>query len=261
MTFLKSISLYQDKKTPIHALDPLSKILYIIVANIVPIIIGNHEATAFFILLSIVLLSVGGVLKKTMPMLAFCGLILITVVIIQGIFRQNNITPLFMIGPIIFYKEGLLFSLNIILNVLNILMSFSILVLVTKPSDMVEAFVRLGLSPKIGYVLSSVFQIIPQMTETMSTITDAQRSRGMEMDGKILTRIKAFFPLISPVIMSSLISTRERAIALEVRGFDSKQKKTFLSDIKTTHADITFKVILLLILVLSIIWRGIIWLR
>ena len=98
------------------------------------------------------------------------------------------------------------------------------------------------------------------MTETMSTITDAQRSRGMEMEGKILTRIKAFFPLISPVIMSSLISTRERAIALEVRGFDSKQKKTFLSDIKTTHADIAFKAILSFILILSIIWRGIIWL-
>ncbi len=261
VTFLKSISLYQDKKTPIHALDPLSKILYIVVANIVPVIIGSHEATAVFILLSIVLLIVGGVLKKTIPMLGFCGLILITVVIIQGIFRQDNATPLFMVGPIIFYKEGLLFSLSIILNVINILMSFSILVLMTKPSDMVEAFVRLGLSPKIGYVLSSVFQIIPQMTETMSTITDAQRSRGMEMEGKILTRIKAFFPLISPVIMSSLISTRERAIALEVRGFDSKQKKTFLSDIKTTHADIAFKVILLLILILSIIWRGLIWLR
>lgn len=260
VTFLKSISLYQDKKTPIHALDPLSKILYIVVANIVPVIIGSHEATALFILLSIVLLIAGGVLKKTIPMLGFCGLILITVVIIQGIFRQDNTTPLFMIGPIIFYKEGLLFSLGIILNVINILMSFSILVLMTKPSDMVEAFVRLGLSPKIGYVLSSVFQIIPQMTETMSTITDAQRSRGMEMEGKILTRIKAFFPLISPVIMSSLISTRERAIALEVRGFDSKQKKTFLSDIKTTHADIAFKVILSFILILSIIWRGIIWL-
>ena len=35
-----------------------------------------------------------------------------------------------------------------------------------------------------------------------------------------LVRAKAFIPLISPVITSSLINTRERAIALEVRGFD-----------------------------------------
>ena len=31
-----------------------------------------------------------------------------------------------------------------------------------------------------------------------------------------------FLPLISPVVMSSLINTRERAIALEIRGFGGK---------------------------------------
>ena len=257
---LRSISLYQDKKTPIHALDPLSKILYIAVANLVPVFLGTQEATTGFIILSIVLLLIGGVLKKTIPMLGFSGLVLITVIIIQGIFRQGNVTPVFAIGSVVFYKEGLIFAWGITLNVINILMSFSILVLSTKPSDMVEAFVRLGLSPKIGYVVSSVFQIIPQMAETMATITDAQRSRGMEMEGKLMTRIKAFFPLISPVVMSSLISTRERAIALEVRGFDSNQKKSFLTEIKHTKLDRVFKILSILGILLAAAWRCIIWL-
>ena len=62
---------------------------------------------------------------------------------------------------------------------------------------------------------------------TMHTITDAQRSRGMETEGNLLVRIKAFLPLISPVVMSALTATRERAIALEVRGFGVKGTKTW----------------------------------
>ena len=258
---MKSISLYQDKKTPVHRLDPLSKILYILVAVISPLLLSSRIAAAVFIAVSIGILCIGKVLKRTLPILGFSGLILITVVIIQGIFRPGNTTEMFAVGPVVFYREGLSFALGIVLNVINILMSFSILVLTTKPSDMVETFVRLGLSPKLGYVLSSVFQIIPQMTETMETITDAQRSRGMETEGKLLTRMKAFFPLISPVVMNSLISTRERAIALEVRGFDSTQNKTFLTEIKKTSADRIMKAVLVAVLLLSVAGRVWIWLR
>lgn len=258
---MKSISLYQDKKTPVHGLDPMSKILYILVAVVSPLLLSSRTAAAVFIAVSIGLLCVGKVLRKTLPILGFSGLILITVVIVQGIFRPGNTTSVLTVGPVSFYREGLLFSLGIVLNVINILMSFSILVLTTKPSDMVETFVRMGLSPKLGYVLSSVFQIIPQMTETMETITDAQRSRGMEMEGKLATRLKAFFPLISPVVMNSLISTRERAIALEVRGFDSKQKKTFLTEFTKTAADRIMKAVLLAILLLSLAGRVWMWMK
>jgi energy-coupling factor transport system permease protein len=258
---LKSISLYQEKNTLVHKLDPNSKILYIFVANIAPALIGDRMATASFIFISIVILAIGKVLHKTAPMLEFSGLILLTVAIIQGIFHQGNTTVAFALGSVVFYKEGLMFALGIALNVINILMSFSILVLTTKPSDMVETFVRMGLSPRLGYVMSSVFQIIPQMTKTMATITDAQRSRGMETEGKLKTRIKAFFPLISPVVMNSLISTKERAIALEVRGFGSKQKKTFLNDLQKTRYDDVFRFVLILILILSIFWRVLIWLK
>lgn len=101
------------------------------------------------------------------------------------------------------------------------LLSFSTFVLSTKPADLVEALEKSGFSKRFGYIINSVFQIIPQMTGTMSTIMDAQRSRGMETEGSLLVRAKAFIPLISPVITSSLINTRERAIALEVRGFDA----------------------------------------
>ena len=65
-----------------------------------------------------------------------------------------------------------------------------------------------GFSPRFGYIINSVFQILPQMLAARDVIADAQRSRGMETEGNMLVRIKAFLPLISPVVMSSLINTR-----------------------------------------------------
>ncbi len=252
---MKSISLYQDKNTIVHKINPINKILYIIAAISIPFILSSKMAAIIFVLVSLVSLILGKVLKKTIPIISFSMIIILTVIIIQGLFRAGNKTPVLYLGKIVFYKEGLLFALGIGLNVINILLSFSILVLTTKPSDLIESLVKIGLSPKIGYVLSSVFQIIPQMTATMETITDAQRSRGLETEGKLSVRIKAFIPLISPVVMNSLVVTKERAIALEVRGFTSQAKKSFLNDQEESNGNNILKYVIIAIFILSIVWR------
>ena len=252
---MKSISLYEDLSTPIHKVEPLSKVLYIMVTLLLPIIWGHKGVTVGCILGSIILLVIGKVLKKTVPILGCSAFMIITVIVIQGLFRVGNVTPLVKIGTLVFYKEGLYFAFGIGLNVVNLLLAVCVLVLTTKPSDLVEALVRIGLSPKIGYVLSSVFQMIPQMATTMSTITDAQRSRGMETEGNLYKRIKAFFPLIGPVVMNSLIATRERAIALEVRGFNAKTKRSYLNQYQPTQVDKMIRVILLILLGGSLIGR------
>ncbi|HWT74278.1 MAG TPA: energy-coupling factor transporter transmembrane component T [Mobilitalea sp.] len=257
---MKSISLYVDKGTLLNRIAPESKIMYIITAITVPALLGNRLAGAGFIVLSVLLLLSGKVLRKTIPLLSVSGFVLLTVLIIQGMFRAGNTVPLFSIGPVIFYREGTSFAMSIVINVINILLSFCVLILTTKPSDMIENFIRRGFSPRFGYVFISVFQIIPQMTETMSTIADAQRSRGMETEGNLWVRIKAFIPLISPVIMSSLINTKERALALEVRGFNSKHKKTFLNDERKTSADPYLQIILLIGILATIGWRVFVWL-
>ena len=258
---MKSISLYEEKGSVLNKLSPESKILYIMLALLLPAIAGSKLISVIFIVVSICLLLVSGVLKKTIPILGVSGFVLLTVVIIQGLFREGNVTPVLRLGAVVFYKEGLWFALKIVINVLNILLSFCVLILTTKPSDMIENFVRKGFSPRFGYVFISVFQIIPQMAETMSTITDAQRSRGMETEGNLLVRIKAFIPLISPVVMSSLINTKERALALEVRGFNARKKKTFLNDEKKTSADKYIQTGMLVLLLLGIIRRVAGWLK
>jgi len=198
---------------------------------------------------------VAKVFTQTLPILGLSFLLMLSIVIIQGLFSPENETLFFSVGFLRFYEEGLLIAVNIVLRVTTLLCSVCILVLTTKPSDLIQSLMKKGLPAKMGYVLNSVMQIIPEMRSTMTTITDAQRSRGMETEGKLMTRIKAFFPLLGPVIMNALVSTRERSMALEVRGFNSTAKKSFLNETPFASAGFPLQVIMIVVLVAAIGWR------
>ena len=252
---MKSISLYVDNGSWLCKVHPFTKLAYIATAISVPLLVGKLSFFAIFIALSLAVLASGRLLKRVVPLIAFSFTILITIFLIHGLFNQSNRNILFSIGPLHFYREGLLYALHIGCNVLNMLLSFAILVLAAKPSELVEELEKRGFSRRMGYIITSVFQIVPQMTGTMNTITDAQRSRGLETEGSLLTRAKAFLPLISPVVMSSLINTRERAVALEVRGFAAKQKKTYLADRTPHRGDTPITVVLLAMIAAALLWR------
>ena len=252
---MKSISLYVDKDTYLTRMHPFTKLCYIFTAIVASLVAGKLWAFAAFIGISLVMLISGKIIRKVFPLIAFSFTILITIFLIHGLFNHENATLLFAAGPLKFYQEGMLYALRISLNVLNMLLAFAVFVLTTRPVELVEDLERIGFSPKIGYVVSSVFQIVPQMSGTMNTIMDAQRSRGLETEGSLLTRAKSLLPLISPVVMSSLINTRERAIALEIRGFEAGQKKTYLREDKMKNSDRIWCVILLLLIIAAIAIR------
>ena len=253
---MKNISLYVDKGSWLNKMHPYTKLLYIVTAIIIPLIGGKLWLFPVMIVCSLCLLASGKVVKKAVPLVAFSFTLIVVIFLIQGLFNHDNATVLFSVGIITFYKEGILFAVRIGCNILNMLLSFGIFVLTTSPQELVDELEKSGFSPKLGYVINSVFQILPQMMAAKDTITDAQRSRGMETEGNLIVRMKAFLPLISPVVMSSLINTRERAIALDVRGFGRKQKKTWLYDRPKYKWDPVIRVILVLFILITILWRA-----
>lgn len=252
---MKSISLYVDHGSWLNQMHPFTKLLYILAAILIPLIGGKLWLFLVLIGCSLLLLASSKTLKSAIPLVAFSFTLIVVIFLIQGLFNHANETVLCALGPVTFYKEGVLYATRIGLNILNMLLSFGVFVLTTSIPDLVDELEKHGFSPKFGYIINSVFQVLPQMMSTKDTITDAQRSRGMETEGNLTTRMKAFLPLISPVVMSSLINTRERAIALEVRGFGRKNKKTWMYDRPKHKGDKAIGVILVLLIVLTIVWR------
>ncbi|MER2063759.1 MAG: energy-coupling factor transporter transmembrane component T [Alkalibacterium sp.] len=252
---MSAMTLYVEKNTPVHRLDPLVKLLYVAASIALTYILPEPVYIAGVLIVTFLLLVIGKVLRNSLPIITLSMFLIFSLVIVQGFFHPENATELFSIGPLVFYEEGLYTALVLVMRVLVMIGAFSVLILTTSTDEMVERLIKKGMSPKIGHVILSVLQLIPQMRATMGKITDAQRSRGMETEGSLMTRVKAFFPLIGPVVLNSLNETKERSIALEMRGFDSSVKKTFLNEEKQYPYNKLLAGILIGVVILAIVWR------
>ncbi|HPV63190.1 MAG TPA: energy-coupling factor transporter transmembrane component T [Fervidobacterium sp.] len=256
---MKVLSLYVENDTFIHKLEPITKLLYARISIVITFLFPSIMVGAVFVAFSLLLAISAKVFKRMLLLLNVVLIVLLSMVIIQGLFYRQNVTPAFKLWGLTFYKEGLLYSLLLIVRVVNMIISFGVLILTTRPSDLVDNLVQKGLSPRFGYVLASVLQIIPQMLSTTSTITDAQRSRGLETEGNLFQRFSAFFALLGPLVLNSLVEARERAMAIEIRGFSVEGKRTFVRQIPETKADRWIKISLYVAFIVAVVWRIILW--
>jgi energy-coupling factor transport system permease protein len=103
---VKSISLYVDRDSILHRIDPVNKMVYILAAIALPILVPNWYMALICMLCSLFLLWIGKVFQKSLPVYGFVFLILITVILIQGLFHPSNEPPLFSLGLVTYYREG-----------------------------------------------------------------------------------------------------------------------------------------------------------
>jgi energy-coupling factor transport system permease protein len=68
--------------------------------------------------------------------------------------------------------------------------------------------------------------MVPRMQAKAGRILDAQRARGLRTRGGPLNRIRSLIPLVAPLVIGSLVDARDRALALEARGFGSSGQRT-----------------------------------
>lgn len=68
----------------------------------------------------------------------------VTIFLIHGLFNHENANLMFQLGPLKFYREGMMYALRISCNVLNMLLAFAVFVLTTKPAELVEDLEQAG---------------------------------------------------------------------------------------------------------------------
>ena len=158
-------------------------------------------------------------------------------------------------GFIHFSQMGFMTSLSMTSKIVAISSSIIWFFQVTAVKDIIYALEKSGISKKVTFVIASTIQLIPQMINLSKTITDAQKSRGIETDGKLFVRLKAFVPMIGPLVLSSIQQTEERVLALESRDFSSMAKKTSIYELKKQTADYMIIMLCVVILIGYLVWR------
>ncbi len=94
----------------------------------------------------------------------------------------------------------------------------------TSPKALSKALVRMGLPYAFSFVLTVSMEFIPVLTRRAANIRDAQRARGIPLQGGLRT-IRYLPALLGPLLIQSFKLADEMAEALEARGFGAASRR------------------------------------
>jgi energy-coupling factor transport system permease protein len=174
--------------------------------------------------------------------------------LIQGFFTPGE-NILLTIGPLALKAEGIWLAAKFTARILVWLGAATLLMIVTRPDMLMLALMERGLPRQIAYIILTSLQIVPRFQGKAQVILDAQRSRGMETEGKLTHRLRMLVPLIGPLIISSILDLDERAIALEARAFSREGRRTSLKSLEDTSLQAAVRwLMIVLIVILVAFW-------
>lgn len=236
-------------------LYPTTKFLFAVFLMITPLLLPGYLYSYLVPVLCLIIAIIAGKTKLYVD-IVFKGLLSIVFMIflLQSFFYPGD-TILWSWKIFSIRQEGIDFSVQLTSKILAVGSAIVLFFQITKINDLARSLEILGVSPKATYVLSSALNIIPEMRTHLLRIMDAQKTRGVETEGNLRIRLKAFFPALTPLILSSFSSTDEKAITLESRAFTARTKKTSLHQLEKTKSDSVVRVLLLILFVFILIWR------
>jgi energy-coupling factor transporter transmembrane protein EcfT len=89
-----------------------------------------------------------------------------------------------------------------------------------------------GVSHTVSYIMLASFQTIKDLKKTTNTIMESQKARGIETEGSVKNRMKAFFPVLGPLILGAISGTEEKLIAMDARAFSVECPHSFLRELR-----------------------------
>lgn len=225
--------LYLDRDTAIHRLDPRTKMALLLGAfGLVFVFINPLYGLG---VLGVVLLF--GYVAESLVNLKRIWFILVMIgvvtVVLWSIFGSGE-TPLFWFVE----WEALLYGLGVALRIDTTIVAGMIFLSTTRNEEIATGLVKLGIPYRFAFAVSTALRLVPTIAATGSTIGQAQRSRGLDLDsGNFIQRVRKFVPLLVPVFVSTIRSTNVFSMALESKGFGASGERTYFLRISLGRRD------------------------
>ncbi|MBI3165773.1 MAG: energy-coupling factor transporter transmembrane protein EcfT [Chloroflexi bacterium] len=257
---MNAFSMYAARESGLHSLHPLTKILMTLLLVAAGLALPGNWTGYFIVVFIIFPLAFWGrvflnLLSTTWKVsLPFA----ISVILIQSFFWGEG-TPIFEIGVLSPKWEGAMFAAVSMGKIILVMSGFLLFSMTTRPDTLMITLKQAGVPGSIAYIIVTTLQIVPSFQRKALTILDAQRSRGLETEGNLYVRARAFIPIILPLVLGSLMEVEERAIAIESRGFNSGKKETSLIEIPDTPLQKVIRRVILFgifaFIVFGVLWR------
>ena len=250
-------------KSPIHACDPRMKLLWWICLIIVPILVTNPVLLLIYTVLIWVLAGIAGIVKKMYQFLIVTYPIMVGFIILTWpFFYPATPEQTFLFNWSIFHVsvEGMVYAGAMGLRIVLALTACTFFVMTTDLMDLASGLGefmqnKLKISYMYPLMVISSFKFIPELSGDYVTITDAFRSRALDIDsGSFFQRLKKLAPVSVPLIDTMLRRAQRISIALEVKAFSvNNLNRTFYKEHHVKFKDLLFLSTGLLVLLTSIL--------
>lgn len=154
--------------------------------------------------------------------------------------------------------DGLAYMVRILGRIAALLSGSLLFVCTTHPARLLKALDAHRFPPGMAYVVASPLLLLEPFTQRARAIREAQMARGLDLEGSILTRAKAFPALLMPLVTLALTDIDHRAQVLDGRGFRARPHRTVLDAPADSAAQRTARRVILVSIPFLII-GGFLW--
>lgn len=245
---LRDITLgqYFPGNSPIHRLDPRTKLLVLIV-YIVALFVAKTWVSylvcfgflaACIYISKVPLKSIFRGLKPLVFILVFTGVL--------NIFFTPGNTVLVKWWVITITLEGVVRAVYMLIRIMMLVSATFLLTYTTSPISLTDGLESL-LSPlkklrfpvhELAMMMCIALRFIPTLIEETDKIMSAQRSRGADFEsGKLMERVKALIPILVPLFIGAFRRADELATAMECRCYHGGEGRTKMKLLRYKRAD------------------------
>ncbi|MEG1524321.1 MAG: energy-coupling factor transporter transmembrane component T [Clostridia bacterium] len=247
--------------SPVHRLDPRTKILLMIVYIVMIFLVQNTSALSLtvFLLPTVLLLVVFAVAKVPISYLwsAIKPMrLLVIFMFILNLFFTHGERILWHWWIISITEEALLQSIFITLRLILLVAGTSMLTLTTSPIALTDGLERL-LAPlkifhfpshELAMMMTIALRFIPTLMEETERIQKAQMARGADFEsGNLIARAKSMIPILVPLFVSAFRRADELAMAMESRCYHGGEGRTRMRELHLHAGDAIAAVLMLLV--------------
>jgi len=209
-------------------LNPTTKLLIALAEALIAF--GVRGWSGPVVVLAIVLASGAraGVGARLVPFLLATIPLVASILLVNTFLYPGATDRIFVLGPLAPTWTGLVFAGQATLRVIAFAMSAAVLGLTTGPDELVADLERRGMGRRTAFVLSATVRSVPRVLERVREITEAQRARGLDTEGRIWRRVRGLVPLAGPLLFGALTDVEEQTMALEARGFSAPARRAVI---------------------------------
>ena len=234
---LKDITLgqYFPGKSPVHRMDPRTKLIMLIVYIVVLFLASSWVSYGLVFAFLVISIAVSRIpLKAIVRGMKPLVLILIFTGILNLFFTTGE-TVLVSFWVITITLEGVVRALFMITRILMLLAGTFLLTYTTSPIALTDGLESL-LGPlkllrlpvhELSMMMCIALRFIPTLIEETDKIMSAQKARGADFEsGRLLQRVKALVPILVPLFISAFRRADELATAMECRCYQGGDGRT-----------------------------------